>query len=89
MTAVREPAGTGIPPTEIDAVLVPGLCFDQMGHRVGYGKGYYDKFLSQCRPDCIKIGLSLFPLIDMIDGVGPHDVALDDCITPATLISFS
>src|SRR5437667_2582277 len=35
---------------KIDAVLVPLLCFDAAGHRVGYGKGFYDKFLSKCRP---------------------------------------
>lgn len=85
---IREPAGTGIPPSEIDAVFVPGICFDRQAHRVGYGKGYYDRFLSKCRPDCAKIGLSLFPLIEVIDDVGPHDVALDSCVTPETLIDF-
>ncbi|MDQ3713790.1 MAG: 5-formyltetrahydrofolate cyclo-ligase, partial [Acidobacteriota bacterium] len=39
---------------EIDAVLVPLLCFDENGFRVGYGMGFYDKFLSQCRTDCLK-----------------------------------
>ena len=87
---IREPAGdAAIEPSEIDAVLVPGLCFDRQGHRVGYGKGYYDKFLSQCRPDCVTIGLSLFPLIEKIDDVDSHDVPLDSCITPETLIDFS
>jgi 5-formyltetrahydrofolate cyclo-ligase len=86
---IREPAGdTLVEPPEIDAVLVPGLCLDRQGHRVGYGKGYYDKFLSQCRPDCVKIGLSLFEPVDEIDDIGPYDVALDLCITPETLIDF-
>ena len=44
----------------IDVCLVPLLCFDERGFRVGYGKGFYDKFLSECRADCLKIGLSLF-----------------------------
>jgi 5-formyltetrahydrofolate cyclo-ligase len=86
---IREPSGeVAIQPSEIDAVLVPGLCFDRQGHRVGYGKGYYDKFLSQCRPNCVRIGLSLFQLVDKIDDVGPHDVEIDFCITPETVDKF-
>ena len=66
----------------IDLVLVPGLCFARDGHRVGYGKGYYDRFLNTCRPDCLKIGLSYFELIEKIDDVHEEDVRLDSVITP-------
>ena len=52
---------------EIDMVLTPGVCFDRVGHRVGYGKGFYDRFLKRCRPDCLKIGLSYFEPVDKID----------------------
>ncbi len=66
----------------IDIVLTPGLVFDRTGHRVGYGKGYYDRFFTQCRPDCRKVGLSFFPPIDEIKGIHEGDVRLDHIITP-------
>jgi 5-formyltetrahydrofolate cyclo-ligase len=66
----------------IDMVLVPGLVFDRRGHRVGYGKGFYDRFLSRCRPDCVKIGLNYFDPVDKIDGVHDGDVRVDFVITP-------
>ena len=67
---------------EIDMVLVPGLCFARDGHRVGYGKGYYDRFLRTCRPDCLKMGLSYWEPVDKIDGIHNGDVRLDSLITP-------
>ena len=51
---------------KLDAVLVPLLCFDERGFRVGYGKGFYDKFLKNCRRDCLKIGLSYFTPVEEI-----------------------
>ncbi|MEP6928271.1 MAG: 5-formyltetrahydrofolate cyclo-ligase, partial [Ginsengibacter sp.] len=61
-------------PHEIDLVLVPLLAFDRRGYRVGYGKGYYDKFLSQCRKDVIKIGLSFFDPEEHIDDINQFDI---------------
>jgi len=81
--------GVPTPPDQIDLVLVPLLCFDQQGHRVGYGKGYYDRFLRHCRPDCKKIGLSLFGPVGAIDDLDETDIPLDVCITPTGLIAFS
>jgi 5-formyltetrahydrofolate cyclo-ligase len=72
---------------EIDMVLVPGICFDQQGHRVGYGKGYYDRFLSKCRPDCVKIGLSFFDPIDQIEDTHDGDIPLDFIVTPERVYS--
>ncbi|WP_345230813.1 5-formyltetrahydrofolate cyclo-ligase [Olivibacter ginsenosidimutans] len=66
----------------IDLIFLPLLAFDQQGNRVGYGKGYYDRFLNACKPDVQKIGLSLFGPVDQIADVEPHDVPLDKCITP-------
>jgi 5-formyltetrahydrofolate cyclo-ligase len=66
---------------EIDMVLVPGVCFDRQGHRVGYGKGFYDRFLRSCRPDCVKIGLSYWEPVESIDDVHEGDVRLDAVIT--------
>ena len=51
---------------EIDVVVAPLLCFDQQGHRVGFGKGFYDRFMARCRPDCLKVGLSYVPPLDEI-----------------------
>src|SRR5687768_17075434 len=80
---IDEPAHTEfIEPGEIDMVLVPGLCFDREGHRVGYGKGFYDRFLKTCRRDCLKVGLSYFPPVEGIDDVHDGDVRLDGVVTP-------
>jgi 5-formyltetrahydrofolate cyclo-ligase len=87
---IREPDGeqTAEPP-EFDVVLVPLLAFDSLGHRVGYGKGYYDRFLAECRLDCLKVGLSAFASETRIDDVNDNDVKLDLCITPLETIRFS
>ncbi|OUD13918.1 5-formyltetrahydrofolate cyclo-ligase [Thioflexithrix psekupsensis] len=61
----------------IDWVIVPLLCFDQEGFRVGYGQGFYDRFLSTCRPDTKKVGLSLFPPIIKIADRHLFDVRLN------------
>lgn len=83
---IHEPAhDETVPADEIDLVLVPLLCFDRSGHRVGYGKGYYDRLLSKCRADCKKVGLSFFDPVDRIDDVHAGDVTLDYCVTPTRL----
>jgi len=77
-----------ISPEKIDVVLVPLLAFDRKGYRVGYGGGYYDRFLSQTRPDCIKMGLSLFVEVNEIEDIDEFDIPLDVCITPEKLYDF-
>lgn len=86
---IQEPK-QGIPtePEKIDLVLIPLLVYDKKGHRVGYGKGFYDKFLTTCRPDCKKIGLSLFEAEEKIKDVSDFDVRIDQCVTPQTVINF-
>lgn len=78
----------GVPtPTEnIDAVLVPLLAFDKQGHRLGYGRGFYDRFLASCRPDCLKVGLSFFEVEEKIDEISEKDIPLDMIITPEAVI---
>ena len=71
-----------VEPNQIDVVLVPGLCFDVNGHRVGYGKGFYDRFLITTRNDCRKIGLSYFEPIDEIDDLHEGDIPVDSVVTP-------
>ncbi len=86
---IREPrTGVVVPSLEIDAVLVPLLAFDERGHRVGYGGGFYDRFLAECRPDCLKIGLSYFEPIDEISDINENDIRLDLAITPNAVINF-
>ncbi|MEI7581428.1 5-formyltetrahydrofolate cyclo-ligase [Runella sp.] len=66
----------------IDLVIVPLLAFDKYGNRVGYGKGFYDRFLSKCRSNVIKVGVSFFEPADRITDINPLDIRLDYCITP-------
>ena len=87
---IPEPAtGTAVRPQEIDAVFLPLLAFDERGHRIGYGKGFYDRFLAECRPTTRKIGLSLFEAVEAISDVSPYDVAMDLCVTPTRIWTFN
>jgi 5-formyltetrahydrofolate cyclo-ligase len=80
----------GIPtePQGIDLVLVPLLAFDVAGHRVGYGKGFYDKFLQTCHDQCRKVGLSLFEPVDLIKDINHYDKKLNMVITPEKVYTF-
>lgn len=72
----------------IDVVLVPLLAFDKKGNRVGYGAGFYDRFLKKCSPQTLKIGLSLFgPILEEIEP-DEYDVSLTHCITPNKTYTF-
>ncbi|KAA0990683.1 5-formyltetrahydrofolate cyclo-ligase [Dyadobacter aurulentus] len=77
-----------VSPEGIDAVLVPLLAFDLNGFRVGYGGGYYDRFLKKCRADAVKIGLSFFEPVEEISDINLHDIPLDLCITPDRVYRF-
>ncbi|WP_313805501.1 5-formyltetrahydrofolate cyclo-ligase [Flavobacterium sp.] len=87
---IPEPVdGLEVPVSKIDVVFVPLLAFDQKGHRVGYGKGFYDLFLAECKPDVIKIGLSYFNPEAVISDIDGHDIKLDFCITPDGIYEFN
>ena len=81
--------GNLIKEDEIDLVLIPLLAFDKKGFRVGFGKGYYDKFLARCKPNVIKAGLSFFDPVDEINDISGFDIPLNFCITPKEIFSFS
>lgn len=86
---IPEPVrGSMVDPIQIDIVIVPLLAFDEKGHRVGYGKGYYDKFMRSCRPDCTKVGLSFFPPVTEIKDIFEADLPLDEVITPDAIYTF-
>lgn len=80
--------GKAIAADRIDYVFVPLLAVDKNGHRVGYGKGFYDRFLRKCSPNCQFIGLHYFELEDKIDDVLPTDIRLNAVVTPQGVIRF-
>lgn len=83
---IPEPQTQEVFKGKIDMVLVPLLAFDLNGYRVGYGKGFYDRFLENI--DTQKIGLSFFEPVAQINDVHLDDIRLDKCITPTRIINF-
>jgi 5-formyltetrahydrofolate cyclo-ligase len=87
---IPEPVdGIEVPNSKIEVVFVPLLAFDKTGHRGGYGKGFYDKFLNECKTKTIKIGLSFFEPEELISDVFESDVKLDYCVTPSEVYEFN
>jgi 5-formyltetrahydrofolate cyclo-ligase len=80
--------GIEVPAEKIDVVFLPLMAFDKEGHRVGYGKGFYDVLLNKCRPDVVKVGLSLFTAEERIKDIDTHDIPLNYCVTPDRMYSF-
>ena len=86
---IMEPEqGVPTPTDKIDMVIVPLLAFDKLGNRVGYGKGFYDRFLVECRFGCKRVGLSLFQPIEKIEDANENDVALSSCVNSERLYNF-
>ncbi|WP_348823911.1 5-formyltetrahydrofolate cyclo-ligase [Flavobacterium aestuarii] len=80
--------GIEVPAAKIEVVFVPLLAFDKKGNRVGYGKGFYDKFLTRCKPETIKVGLSFFEPEEFISDVYESDVLLDYCVSQQGIYTF-
>ena len=78
----KEPLGTEVvTPSEIDVVVAPGLVFDRSGHRVGYGGGFYDRFLGRVRPDAFKVAVGFgLQVVDEVPRRG-GDVPVDAIVT--------
>ena len=86
---IPEPVGgIEIQAAQLDFVFVPLLAIDNKGFRVGYGKGFYDRLLAHCKPECLFIGLHLFDEFIAIEDLHPKDMALHMCITPKGLYDF-
>lgn len=86
---IEQPSeGDIVSPLQVDCVLVPLLAFDEQGNRVGYGKGFYDRFLPLCRPDVIKVGVSFFDAVPLVSDANEYDVPLTYCVTPQRLYVF-
>lgn len=87
---IPEPvSGIEIKPSIIDVVFIPLLSFDSKGNRVGYGKGYYDRFLLNCKEECLKIGLSFFEEEQCVFDVEDTDIPLDFCVTPIQIYQYA
>ncbi len=81
---IKEPEGEEVPLEKIDVIIVPGVAFDKKGHRLGYGKGFYDRFLKKVKG--LKIGLAYdFQILEELPAE-EHDVPLDLIITPTKII---
>ena len=87
---IREPVSSIKTDKDLfEVIFVPLLAFDKQGDRVGYGGGYYDKFLVNIKKNAITIGLSLFNPIDKIIDIEKHDIKLDYVVTPKTVYNFT
>lgn len=86
---IPEPVdGITVPANKIEVVFVPLLAFDQTGQRIGYGKGFYDRFLATCKPSTIKVGVSFFEVEQQEFSSHQDDIPLDYCITPEKIYTF-
>lgn len=87
---IPEPVdGIRIASSQIEIVFIPLLAFDKTGNRIGYGKGFYDRFLANCNTDVLKIGLSFFEPEKKEINSSPSDIGLDYCITPKRVYRFN
>jgi 5-formyltetrahydrofolate cyclo-ligase len=77
-----------VQPEEIDLIIIPLLVFDKQGNRVGYGKGFYDRFLQKCSPKALKMGFCLEEPVELIKDLNEFDVKMDVCITPDEIWKF-
>lgn len=86
---IPEPVdGIEIDNSKIEVVFVPLLGYDTFGNRIGYGKGFYDNFLANCKPETLKVGLSFFEPEACIKDVSSSDIPLDFCINPKNILTF-
>ena len=81
--------GIKISPEQIDVIFLPLLAWDKIGNRLGYGKGFYDNFLSLCRKNTIKVGLSFFDPVEKIIDIRSKDIQMDFCVNPEGIKKFT
>lgn len=71
---------------KIELVVTPGIAFDCLGNRIGFGAGYYDRLFAQIRPECLKVGIAFhFQIIDKVP-CEPTDMPVDILVTDQTII---
>ncbi len=85
---ILEPAGSDYSFTAMDIVLIPGIAFSETGNRIGFGKGYYDKYLAEYYPE--DLPLIIAPVFDfqIISGIiaESHDIPVDIIVTESKII---
>lgn len=67
---------------KIDLVVTPLLAYDRRGYRVGYGKGFYDRFFTLLNIDTKRVGISLFEPCEDIENLSLYDISMTHCVTP-------
>lgn len=72
--------GKEISTGNIDIVVVPLIYADGNGNRVGYGKGFYDRFLADCKADVEKIGVNFFTYKEDITDATDKDIRIDQLV---------
>jgi|TARA_B110000305_G_scaffold53127_1_gene58344 5-formyltetrahydrofolate cyclo-ligase len=86
---IPEPVkGTEVSISDIDIVLVPLLAFNEKGHRLGYGKGFYDRFLMKTSENCLFIGVNHHSKPIHFEGINEHDIRLHQLATPIRFREF-
>jgi 5-formyltetrahydrofolate cyclo-ligase len=85
--AFEPSGGRPIPPEAIDVVATPAVAFDRRGHRVGYGGGFYDRFLPKTRPDALRAGLGFgLQLVEAPLPAGHFDLRIDVVVTELEVV---
>lgn len=83
---IKEPVGQEVEEKSIDLVVVPAVAYDKQGYRIGYGKGFYDRFLPKLKKNSLKVGFCYdFQLLEKIPHQ-PHDFKVDVVITPTQIL---
>ena len=86
---ILEPRGkTLVPIDEVDLIVIPGVVFDLVGHRLGYGRGFYDRALSECRSDCVKVGFAYDSQVIAALPTTEHDKTLSVLMTESRTLKF-
>ncbi len=84
---IPEPvSGVDVDVKDIQVVIVPLLAVDQHGNRLGYGKGFYDRFLAECSPETVFIGLTMFDIHEDLTEVDEYDIPLHYVVTPKGIL---
>ena len=84
---ILEPEGEKAEKDYIDIVIVPAVAFDKKGYRIGYGKGFYDRFLKDFKG--LKVGVAYdFQVVDQVPH-HEHDIPVDIIVTPTRLIKVN
>jgi 5-formyltetrahydrofolate cyclo-ligase len=91
---IPEPLSSLLPerifaPTSIDVAVIPGAVFDRRGYRLGYGGGYYDRFLALEAPQALRVGLAFSEQVVETLPALPHDVPMDVLVTEQELLVWS